>query len=99
MCERAESPGPIFREGAGISAWSEVVGDPYSFFPILRPACTTGWPLSIFDERIRIERGTTSQLTFFPISANTSSWVYSSVTLTSTVKLQTDGTTLCCWPA
>lgn len=41
-CEREESPGPSFREGNDIKAWSERVGDPKGFMPIATHCLTSG---------------------------------------------------------
>ena len=41
--ERDESPGSIFKEGKGIRAWSESVGEPKGVRPMARARATSGW--------------------------------------------------------
>ena len=42
VCERDDLPGPIFKDGKGISAWSERVGEPKGSFPSSMARCTIG---------------------------------------------------------
>ena len=73
--ERAESPGPNFSEGNGMSAWSLSVGEPNGFMPIAIHRCTQGWSRAMPDERSLKERAFTSLLTWERMKSNTSSLV------------------------
>ena len=57
---RALSPGPIFSEGNGISAWSLSVGEPNGTKPIWRLFITNGCPIGMCDEDKRNERAFSS---------------------------------------
>ena len=60
VCERAESPGPSFSEGHGMSAWSLSVGEPNGVSPSCMHCFTMGcWGLICEDSR-RVERALTS---------------------------------------
>lgn len=50
VCEREESPGPIFSDGKCISAWSESVGEPNGLIPRFLARATSGWFSSIREE-------------------------------------------------
>ena len=63
VCERAESPGPILKEGKRIRAWSLRVGEPKGVRPCAIAARTSGCVGEIREECKRVERGATSQLT------------------------------------
>ena len=62
--ERDESPGPIFKEGKGIRAWSESVGEPKGVRPMARARVTSGWHGSMREEFRRNERAFTSPCTW-----------------------------------
>ena len=53
--EREDSPGPIFKDGKCISAWSESVGDPKGMRPKTLALATMGWVL-VYARRIQAER-------------------------------------------
>ena len=57
VCERDESPGPIFTEGNGMRAGSERVGEPNGLYPARSALRTNGCCMEIADELSRKERG------------------------------------------
>ena len=58
--EREDSPGPIFRDGKRISAWSDSVGEPKGVRPKSLALLTSGWFSSMREEFSRKERAFTS---------------------------------------
>ncbi len=58
--EREDSPGPIFKDGKCISAWSESVGEPKGVRPKALALATMGWFSSMREEFRRKERAFTS---------------------------------------
>ena len=60
VCERLDCPGPSFRDGNRMSAWSERVGDPNGVIPSSRHRLTNGCSVSIREELSRKERAFSS---------------------------------------
>ena len=58
--EREDSPGPIFKDGKCISAWSESVGEPKGVRHKALALATMGWFSSMREEFRRKERAFTS---------------------------------------
>ncbi len=92
-------PGPIFMLGHGIRAWSLSVGLPKGVRPKATAACTKGWSTAMRLLFRRKLRAFTSLFTAPQIASYNSRFEYISLLRTSTVKVHSAGTTLCCVPA
>ena len=97
--EREDSPGPIFKDGKCISAWSESVGEPKGVRPKALALATMGWVL-VYARRIQAERagfhftvrmGAGRPVDFFVGVVFIAAYVYG--------ETHWSGTTLCCVPA
>ena len=93
---RAESPGPIFRLGNGINAWSLSVGEPNGVLPNISARATTGCDALMPDGFSRVECGVSVHSgTASRSICKVSSFEYASVVRTSTSMVHLSGTTLC----
>ena len=99
LCERFESPGPIFIASQPIRIQSEVVGEEKVSRPVASAALRRGEPGRVAEERLCRFRACNSLLHSACNSSNISSQLYCSVGRMSTTKVQRSGMTLWALPA